>query len=182
MKSDVLLLTCVFEKSIKKSFNEFEIVPIYCVSLPGYIWQSGLNYTGISLLTFQDKDMILLLQNNTRGGTSSVLGDRYLQSDENKKILYIDATNIYGHSMSQMLPYDEIKCEKDICLEERLNTPAEIEIDYISEVDLKFSDNIKKETKNFAFAPVNEKSNPDNFSEFVKTSKPDTYTQTKKLM
>ena len=38
LKSDVFLLTCVFEKFIKVSFNEFEINPLYCSSLPGYTW------------------------------------------------------------------------------------------------------------------------------------------------
>ena len=41
LKSDVLLLTCVFEKFIKVSINEFKINPLYCVSLPGYTWQCG---------------------------------------------------------------------------------------------------------------------------------------------
>ena len=86
LKSDVLLLTCVFEKFIKVSVNDFGINPLYCVSLPGYTWQCGLKYTGINLQTLQDKDMILLLENNIRGGISSVMGDRYVISDENKKI------------------------------------------------------------------------------------------------
>ena len=38
------------------------------------------------------------------------MGDRYVKSDENKKILYMDATNLYGHSMSQLLPYDKSRC------------------------------------------------------------------------
>ena len=42
LKSDVLLLACVFEKFIKKSVNEFGNNPLYCVSLPGYTWQCGL--------------------------------------------------------------------------------------------------------------------------------------------
>ena len=36
LKSDVILLACVFEKYIKISINEFDINPLYCVSLPGY--------------------------------------------------------------------------------------------------------------------------------------------------
>ena len=48
LKSDVLLLTCVFEKFIKVSVGEFRINPLYCVSLPGYTWQCGLKYTGIN--------------------------------------------------------------------------------------------------------------------------------------
>ena len=87
LKSDVLLLACVFEKFIKVSIDEFKINPFYCVSLPGYTWNCGLKYTGINLQTLQDKDMILLLENNIRGGISSVMGDRYVKSDENKKIL-----------------------------------------------------------------------------------------------
>ena len=37
------------------------------------------------------------------------MGDRYVKSDENKNALFIDATNLFGHSMSQPLPYDEIE-------------------------------------------------------------------------
>ena len=37
--------------------------------------------------------MILLIENNLRGGISFVMGDRYVISDENKKIIYMDATN-----------------------------------------------------------------------------------------
>ena len=36
------------------------------------------------------------------------MGDRYVKSDDIRKILYIDATNLYGHSMYQPLPYDAI--------------------------------------------------------------------------
>ena len=52
--------------------------------------------------------MVLLLEINKRNDTSDVMDDRYLKSDENKKILYIDATKLCGHSMCQPLPYDEI--------------------------------------------------------------------------
>ena len=41
--------------------------------------------------------MILLIENKIRGGISSVMGDGYVKSSDNKKILYIDATNLYGH-------------------------------------------------------------------------------------
>ena len=81
LKSDVLLLACVFEKFIKVSVNEFGINPLYYVSLPGYTWQCGLKYTGINLQTLQDKEMILLSENNIRGGISSIMGDRYIKSD-----------------------------------------------------------------------------------------------------
>ena len=182
LKSDVLLLTCVFEKFIKISVEEYKINPLYFVSLPGYTWQCGLKYTGINLQTLQDRDMILLLENNIRGGISSVMGDRYIKSDKNKKILYIDANNLYGHSMSQYLPYDEIKFNNDVKLEDILNTPDDSDIGYFIEVDLKYPDNIKQKTKNLPFAPVNKKVNPDNFNDHMKSIKPDTYIQSSKLI
>ena len=75
---------CVWE-IIKVSVNEFGINPLYCVSVSGYTWQCGLKYTRINLQTLQDKDMILLLENNIRSGISAVLGDRYVKSDEKKR-------------------------------------------------------------------------------------------------
>ena len=36
LKSDVILLADVFEKFIKLSIKDFDINPLYCVSLPGY--------------------------------------------------------------------------------------------------------------------------------------------------
>ena len=80
-KNDLLLLICLIEKFIKVSVNEFGSNPLYCVSLHGYTWQGCLKYTGIYLQTLQDKDLILILENNMRGGIGSVMGDRYVKSD-----------------------------------------------------------------------------------------------------
>ena len=182
LKSDVILLADVFEKFIKISVNEYGINPLYNVSLPGYTWQCGLKYTDINLGTLQDKDMILLLENNIRGGISSVMGGRYVKSDENKKILYIDANNLYGHSNSEPLPYDNIKFDNDNKLDNILNTPDDSDIGCFVEVDLKYPENIKEKTKNFPFAPVNKKINPDSYNDYMKSIKPDTYIQSSKLL
>ena len=172
----------MFENFIKVSANEFGIIPLYCVSLPGFTWQCGIKDTGISLQTLQDKDMILLLENSIRGGISSVMGDRYIKSDDNKKILYIDAINLYAHSMSQPLTYDEIKFDQNVELEDILNTRDDNEIGYFIEVDLKYPDNITRKTKFFPFAPVNKKISPDKFNDYMKEMKPDTHMQTSKLI
>ena len=63
LKSDVLLLTCVFDNFLKVTINEFGINPLYCVSLPGYTWQCCLKFTGLNLQTLPDKDLILSLEN-----------------------------------------------------------------------------------------------------------------------
>ena len=95
--------------------------------------------------------MILLLENNIRGGISSVMGDRYVPSDENKKILYVDVNKLYGHSMSQPLPFDELKIGNIVKLEDILITPDDSNIGNFIEVDLTYPNNIKEKTENFPF-------------------------------
>ena len=65
-KSDVIFLADVFEKLVKVSTEEYKINPLYCVSLPGYTYQCAMKYTDIKLQTLQDKDLILLIENNIR--------------------------------------------------------------------------------------------------------------------
>ena len=60
--------------------------------------------------------MIMLLENNMRGGISSVKGDRYVQKDANKKILYVDANTLYEWAMSEYLPLDEINFHRNVKL------------------------------------------------------------------
>ena len=157
MKSDVILSPDVFEEFVKVFTEEYGIIPLYCVSLPGYTYQCALKYTDTKLQTLQDKDLILLIENNIRGNISSVMGHRYVTSDENTKKTYMGATDLKGHSMSQLLAYDEIQMwhgHPDFYfdkLEEILNTPDDSDIGYFIEVDIKYPDNTKEKTKIFHF-------------------------------
>ena len=65
------------------------------------------------------------------------MGDSSVKSDENKKILYMDATDLFGHSLSQPLPYDDNEIDKNVKLEEILITPGGSDIGYFFEVDLR---------------------------------------------
>ena len=122
--------------------------------------------------------MILLLENKIRGGISPVMGDRYVKQDENKKILNIDAINLSGHSVSQHLPYDESKLDRNVCLD-ILNAPDDSDIGYFIEVDLKSSNIIKKKTRNFPFARVNKICSQDKFIAYIEKTKPGTYISNK---
>ena len=109
LKMDVLQLTEVFENFVEKSTLEYGINPLYGYSLPGYTWKAGLKLTKIKLDFIKDKQLLLLLENNIRGGISSVMGPRFIESNENTKLLYIDAINLYGWAMSQYLPTGDFK-------------------------------------------------------------------------
>ena len=56
------------------------------------------------------------------------MGDKYVKSDQNKKKLYTDAINLYGWAMSESLPHDESKFDKNFELEDTLNTPDDSDI------------------------------------------------------
>ena len=196
LKMDVLQLTDVFENFVESSTREYKINPLYSYSLPGYTWKAGLKLTNIKLDFIKDtaklpsgEELLLLLENNIRGGISSVMGDRHVQSDENKQILYIDANNLYGWAMSQYLPIGEF---------EKLNFPEEYELEQIVEdlgfipddneygffieCDLLYPAEIKEKTKNFPFCPYQTKADPNLFSGYMNNVNQPNYKPTSKLM
>ena len=150
MKAGIILLADIFEKKIKISTEEYGIDRLNCVSVCSYTLQCVLKYTDIKLQTLQDKDMILLFENNIRGAISSVMVDRYVNSDESKKILCSDATNLYGHSVSQTLSVDEIKFERNFCLKDILNTPNNSDFGSFLELDARHPYKMKKTLSNLS--------------------------------
>ena len=85
MTSDVTLLAEVFEKFIKVAAKKYGINPSKSVSLPGYTYQCALKYSDTGIQTLQDKDLILLIESNFGGVIKSVMGNRFIKSDDNKK-------------------------------------------------------------------------------------------------
>ena len=68
-----------------------------------------MKLTKIKLDSIKDKHLLLLLEINISGGISCVNGPRYIESDENTKVLYLDANILYGWAMSQYLPTGDFK-------------------------------------------------------------------------
>ena len=82
--------------------------------------------------------MTPLLENNIRGGISSVVVVKCVNSDENKKKLSFDANILYGLSMSQPLPYDETKSDKNDKLKVTINTTDDNDFRYFLEVGSRY--------------------------------------------
>ena len=122
------------------------------MSLPAFIRGAGMKFIEIKLQTLQDKDIMLLFENNVRGGMRSVMGKRCVKSDDNKKILHIDANNLYGLSMLQSLAYDESKFDENVILKIILKAEVDSDVGYILEVELNYHDAIKKQII-FHFVP-----------------------------
>ena len=119
---------------------------------------------------------------------SSVMRDRYVKSDANRRIFFVDAIILYGQSMIQPLPYDEFEIKHghpDLYLsnsEEDLNTPDDSNIGYFVEVDLRYIDIIKEKTKTFPFCPENKVIPKDKNNEFMKKRKPKSYIKARRLL
>ena len=102
-----------------------------------------------------------------------------MKPNEKKNILYIDANNLYGNSMSQVLPCDKTEMWQGHSglymnkIKEILNTSDNIDIGHFIEVFLKYPDKIKEKTKNSPFRPENTYSSEGLFSKHENGIKPD---------
>ena len=98
-----------------------------------------LKMTGVTLEKINDPDQYMFFEQGMRGGVSYIT-DGYSEASKNKHILYLDMNNLYGHAMSQYLPYAAFKWVKDINKIEKklMNIKSSSLTEYILEVDLEY--------------------------------------------
>ena len=119
LKTDILLLTDVFENFRKTCLTYYKLDPLHYISSPGLAWDAMLKMTGINLELITDIDMQLFIEKGLRGGISYI-AHRHAEAnnkcmknfDPNKLssyIMYLDANNLYGWAMSRPLPYGNFK-------------------------------------------------------------------------
>ena len=112
--SDVLLLADVFENFRDICLKIYGLDPVYYYTAPGLAWDSCLKMTGINLELLNNPDMLLMFEKGIRGGIS-IISNRYGEANNkymkcfNKNklstfLMYLDANNLYGCAMSEMLP------------------------------------------------------------------------------
>ena len=75
-----------------------------------------------------------------RGGVSYI-NKRYSEASKNKNILYLDINSLYGHAMSQYLPYSNFKWVKNIdkIKQKLMNIKSNSSTGYILDVDLQYT-------------------------------------------
>src|SRR5688572_9066692 len=118
LRTDVLLLADVFETFRATSMKHYQLDPAYYFSLPGMAWDALLKKTKVELELLTDIDMHLFFERGLRGGVSMV-SKRFAKANNpqcpdhnettnsmkpNNWIMYLDANNLYGWAMQQMLP------------------------------------------------------------------------------
>ena len=182
LKMDVIQLIDIFENFVQTSTEEYGINPLYSFSAPGYTWKAGLKLTKIKSDFTKDKHLLLLLENIIRRGISSVMGDRFVGSNENKQILYIDANNLDGWAMSQYLPtgtfeklYFPQQYELEQIVEDSRFIPDNNPYGFFIECDLEYPAEIEEKTEIFPLFPYQTKADPECFSDYMNSVKQPNY-------
>ena len=150
MKSDVYLLADVFENFRNVSMTSHRLDPIHYLSLPGYSWDCMLHHLKIELKLLTDLDEHLFLERGIRGGVSMIAhrhaeaNNKYMITYDKEKntsyIMYWDANNLYGLSMSEHLPTESLGflSDEDVATFDLDTMNSDDKHCYTLEVDLEY--------------------------------------------
>ena len=148
-KSDVLLLSDVFENFRDVCMNNYKLDPAWYYTSPGLSWDAMLKKTKVELELLSDYDQLLMFKNGIRGGVSMIskrhakannkyMGEAYDSSKPPSFVTYLDANNLYGWAMSKPLPTsgfkwmteDELNNWESLTSEEGVGCVLEVNLDY----------------------------------------------------
>lgn len=166
MKTDILLLTDVFENFREICYENYELDPLHYYTAPGLSFDAMLKHTKVNIELLTDVDMLLFIERGVRGGISqcskrySKANNKYMNefdpNNETKFIVYLDANNLYGYSMMQTLPLNGFSwCDENFTTDEILQISDDSPIGYIFEVDLEYPEHLHDSHKDYPFCAEN---------------------------
>ena len=172
LELDVLLLADVFENFREVCLDNYKLDPVWYLTAPGLSWDAMLRVTGIKLELLTNSDMLMMVENGTRGGVSMISNryseannkymDSYDDAKPSKYIQYLDANNLYGWAMSEKMPYKNFKWVdiKNTPVEEVLTKVLlDEDLGYILEVDLEYPSELHDLHNDYPLAPETMKIN-----------------------
>ena len=169
LRTDVLLLTDVFENFRDLCLEYYGLDPAHYYTLPNFAWDAMLLKTDVVIEPITEKEMYEMIEKGLRGGMCQVshkqakANNKYMMEDydENKPsnyINYLDANNLYGLAMSMKLPIGKLKWIKKILTEKMILDWNENDDNaYILEVDLEYPKEIHNLTSDYPLCPENMK-------------------------
>ena len=84
VQSNTFLLAGVFENFSDKCIEIYELDPAHFLSAPGLAWQACLKKAGVKLELLTDYDMLLMVEEGTRGGICQAIY-RYAKANNKRK-------------------------------------------------------------------------------------------------
>ena len=163
LKSDVLLLSDVFENFRDVCQDNYHLDSAFYYTAPGLAWDACLKITKVRLELLTDYDILMMVEKGIRGGVS-MISTRYGKANNpymkeydpdqpTKYISYLDANNLYGWAMCKPLPTD---CFRFMCKEELKNWESQ---PCILEVDLEYPEHLHDLHNDYPLAPERVKVN-----------------------
>ena len=157
LKSDVLLLSDVFENFRDVCLDNYHLDPAFYYTAPGLAWDACLKITKIKLELLYDYDMLMMVEKGIRGGVS-MISTRYGKANNpymkdydpdqpNKFISYLDANNLYGWAMCKPLPTEDFEWINEEELKDWESMPC------ILEVDLEYPEKLHDLHNDYPLAP-----------------------------
>jgi len=144
LKSDVLLLSDVFENFRDVCLSNYGLDPAWYYTSPGLAWDACLKITKANLELLTDYDMLMMIENGVRGGVS-MISKRYAKANNpymtkydpnspTKYLTYLDANNLYGWAMSKPLPTHGFRwmTAKDLSSWKKHSCILEVDLEYPS--------------------------------------------------
>ena len=169
LKSDVLLLSDVFENFRKTCLKHYKLDPAHYYTSPGLAWDACLKETQQQLELLTDYDMLMMVEKGIRGGISHI-SKRYAEANnkymkdynpdkESVYIQYLDANNLYGWAMSQPLPTHGFKWIENLTKEKVIEilNKENSENGFLFEVDLLYPRDLWKLHDDYPLAPEKKK-------------------------
>jgi hypothetical protein len=167
LKTDVLILTDVFENFRKICYHYYQLDPACYLSAPGLAWDAVLKMTAIKLENITDTDMYIRIESSLRGGMCSVGAERlaeannkyiegYTKSALQTYIEYFDANNLYGDAMVRSLPTGNYKWENPKNFNSKFITNYNFEKEskgYYFTVDLEYPKSLHDLHNDYPLAP-----------------------------
>ena len=146
----------VFENFRNACIKVYELDPAHFLSAPRLAWQACLKKTEVKLELLTDVGMLLMVEKGIRGGIFHAIyryakaNNKYTKNcnkDKEKSFLqYLDANNLYGWAMSQILPVSGFKWKKNMLKfnEEFIkNYDEDSDKGYILEVDVEYPQHLQ---------------------------------------
>ena len=162
-KSDVLLLTDVFEDFIDVSLKKYGLDPSHYITSPSLAFDAMLKMTKVKLELLTDPDMYLFFERGVRGGVSMITkryakaNNKYMGADYDPTkpsvyLPYLDANNLYGWAISQPLPVSRFQWLSEEEILKMTNDHSKIQSCHL-EVDLEYLDHLHDAHNDYPLAP-----------------------------